>query len=80
MVSSFATELEDTDATLDTEVEAIVAELDDANEIAGHCSEYNDVVVKLDPTMPKLELNVVGAASRNVYHPVLTLSKWEHPT
>lgn len=75
-----AIELDEADATLTVDEEAVVAELDDADEIAGHWRLYNGVVVKLEPTIPKLGLGVVGAASCSVYHQVLTLPNNEHPT
>ncbi len=74
-----ATELDEADSTLAVE-EAVMAELEDAEEIAGHCRLYSGVVVKLEPTIPKLGLGVVGAASCTVYHQVLTLPNSEHPT
>lgn len=75
-----AIEFDEADATLTVDEEAVVAELDDADEIAGHWRLYNGVVLKLEPTMPKLGLGVVGAASCSVYHQVLTLPNNEHPT
>ncbi len=75
-----STELGKADATLTVDEEAVVAELEDAEEIAGHWRLYSGVVVKLEPTIPKLGLGVVGAASCSVYHQVLTLPKSEHPT
>ena len=75
-----ATELTEADDTLDVDDRAVVDELDDADEIAGHCRLYSGVVVKLEPRTPKLGLGVVGAASCSVYHQVLTLPKREHPT
>ena len=41
---------------------------------------YTGVVVRLEPTIPKLGLGVPGAASCSVYHQVLTLPNKEHPT
>lgn len=73
-----ATELDDADSTL--AVEEAVTELEDAEEIAGHCRLNSGVVVKPEPTIPKLGLGVVGAASCTVYHQVLTLPNSEHPT
>ena len=74
------TELKDAETALAADVEAAVAELDEADEIAGHWRLYSGVVVKLDPTIPKLGLGVVGAASCNVYHQVFTLPNSEQPT
>ena len=79
-VLPLAAELCRVDATLETDEEADGTELEDADDIVEHSKLYSGVVDKLDATMPKLGLGVVGAASCKVYHQVLTVPNKEHPT
>ena len=55
VVAAFAT-----DATIDGVEALVVAVLEETEEGAEHERSYNGLVLKLDPTMPKLGLGVVG--------------------
>ena len=68
------------DATELADVAGVEDEDEDEDALAEQVRSKSGVVLKVAPTIPKLGLGVVGAASWSVYHHVLYLPKMAHPT